>query len=165
MKESDLDPDFLEAGEKFTDFVYQNKSFFQLKGEEMKGASFAVLAEHYTSLINLGSINLQSAHDYMIQTINSEAISTAMEKLREFLASLTFPISSNDFFDGCKDQRELLFEEFRSKSINLGDHPEYMQDFDDQFGVLVEDYRRQNEAGSKTPVSYTHLTLPTIYSV
>ena len=32
MKESDLDPDFLEAGEKFTDFVYQNKSFFSVEG-------------------------------------------------------------------------------------------------------------------------------------
>ena len=144
MQEADLDPDFLEAGEMFTNFVYQNNSLFQLKGEVLTGNSFAVLAEQYVSLINRGSINLQSAHDYMINSINSEAIEAAMKQFAEFLAKLQFPMSSDDFFNACKDQRELLFNEFRTKSINLGDHPNYLRDFDDQYGSLVEKYRQQN---------------------
>jgi hypothetical protein len=144
LPEADLDPDFLEAGENFTRFVYDCQSFIKLKGEILTGNSFTVLAEQYVTLINQGKINLESAHDYMIKSVNTEALDSAMTIFKTFLESLVFPVSSDKYFNDCKEQRELLFEDFRAKCINLGDHPEYLKEFDESYGNLVEVYKTKN---------------------
>ena len=144
LKESELDEDFLETGQKFADFIIQSKAFFQLKGEVLRGQSFAILAEHYTKLINEGSINLQSAHDYMIMSMNSGAIATAMKKFKTFLDNLNMPLSPDNFFKAYAEQREILFSEFRAECVNLGDHPKFKEEFDNQFLSLAKEYQTEN---------------------
>ena len=144
LTESKLDHDFLEAGKKFTDFVYQCHSFYNLKGEMLTGQSFAILADQYTTLINDGSIDLQSAHSNMITSVNSGAIQTILSKFKDFLETLVFPMSNDAFFNAHTSQREILFKEFQIKCINLGDHMEFKEEFDNKFIDLIREYRIKN---------------------
>ena len=144
LPESELDPDFLEAGEKFTDFVYRCHSFYHLKGEMLTGQSFAILADQYATLINDGSIDLQSAHSNMITSVNSGAIQTVLSKFRDFLETLVFPMSNDAFFNAHTSQREILFKDFQIKCINLGDHMEFKEEFDSKFMDLAKEYHFKN---------------------
>jgi hypothetical protein len=147
-RESELDPDFLESGEAFKKHIMQSRSLVQLKGETLTGNGFTTLASQYVKLINNGSINLQSAHDYMIKSENSAAIKKSIASFESHVKGIVYPMSTDDFFNVIKSQRDKHFEEFRARAINLSDHMTYVDEFDDQFRTIVLKLQQKNEDAS-----------------
>ena len=147
-KESDLDPEFLEVGQRFLKHVLESRSFMKLRGELVLGRGVALLAEQYVKHINEGSIHLKSVHDYMIKDVNQEAIKSLVPTLDLFMSRLKYPLSGDEFMNFVSNKRTELFEEFRRKTINLDSHPEYIHEFDSQCGDIVKKYDGHNKAVS-----------------
>ena len=64
------------------------------------------------------------------------------------MAGLKFPMSADAFFQVVAEQRAIHFEEFRGKAINLKDHQEYIQEFDDKCQAIVMKYQNYNDKTS-----------------
>ena len=101
---------------------------------------------------------------YITDTINNSTLTKASVSLLRAQDSILVK------FTRAKENGYFELNNIKSgKFILLVSYPKYA-DFVDQFSVdstkLIKDYGKINlEDRGKIPVSYTHLTLPTIYSV
>ena len=73
MKMEELDPEFVEVGEKFSEFVRMNGSCKMVNGKEITGGMYLTLTEKYVEAIVTGNINIESAYDSMMQAENTKS--------------------------------------------------------------------------------------------
>jgi len=79
MQLSELDPEFVTAGNKFAEFVIQRSPSKMVRGKAITGMMYATLAEQYVEAIVAGNVNIESAYESMIFMENSKSKAAALE--------------------------------------------------------------------------------------
>eukprot|EP00091_Calanus_sinicus_P004745 TRINITY_DN15078_c0_g1_i1.p1 TRINITY_DN15078_c0_g1~~TRINITY_DN15078_c0_g1_i1.p1 ORF type:complete len:223 (+),score=69.79 TRINITY_DN15078_c0_g1_i1:356-1024(+) len=93
LQMNELDPKFIKVGYEFTEFIFQNGLCKMMNGKEITGNMFTTLSEKYVKAIATGNVNIESAYDYVIQTVNSNAIEQAEQQYHNEMNDLVLPVT------------------------------------------------------------------------
>ena len=150
LDEKDLDPNFLVQADVFLGEVQKAKTKY-LNGTEMKGRSFALLAEQYATAVLKRDICIESTYDYIMKRENQLAVEDATKELKSVLGKLLgdLPVSGNKFAETCKVATAAAHKKFLSACINFEKHRKDIEPvLAGAFDQVISETRSQNDTAS-----------------
>ena len=112
MQLSELDPEFISAGDRFAEFVTHRSPCKMVRGKALNGGMFVSLAEQYVEAIAAGNINIESAYESMIFSENDKSKAAAIEAFKAVMNGLELPLgvaSLDDANEKAQEAATMLF--------------------------------------------------------
>ena len=109
LKKEDLDPDFIETGEKFTDHVRRSEKFIPRKDGLNTGESYSQMAQQYVDLVNQKDFSVQGTKmDNLAESLTGKFLS----EFRSFIDHMSYPSPWLELLELITDQELELRTKF-----------------------------------------------------
>ena len=142
LPESELKPSFLEAGERFSEFVFMLAPTKQIDGKEVNGRIFVAFLRCYLEAIRKGAIPcIESAVNNVSAVENSKWIATAVKNYDDRMSSLSYPVPEKILHKHNREAQIEAFDFFSEQTIfdNDGKYRENLGEaLADRFKVYIE---------------------------
>jgi len=149
LQMNELDPKFIKIGYEFTEFIFQNGLCKMMNGKELTGNMFTTLSEKYVEAIATGNVNIESAYDYMIQTVNTNAIAQAEEEYHNQMNALDFPVTLDMLNTKNMAAQNQVTDIFLKSAVNNDRNMQYFQLLNQHLEQFYQEYVAKNHAASE----------------
>ena len=145
MKMSELDPYFVLAGNKFTEFVMQRSRPKIVRGKALTGTMYATLAEKYVEAIINGNVNIETAYESMISMQNSKSTAAALESYKEEMNMLKLPVEMDTLNAASAKAQKTASEIFLKTAVNTQrNNVNYFEEMTAQLYKILKDITQKN---------------------
>jgi len=145
----ELNPTFIKVGYEFTEFIFQAGLCKMMNGKEITGNMFSTLAEKYVEAIATGNVNIESAYDYMIQTVNSKAIEEAEHEYHVHMNTLDFPVDLATLNRQNMEAQNKVTDVFLKTAVNNDRNMQFFQKLNKSLEEFYQDYVAKNHTASE----------------
>jgi len=149
LQMNELDPKFIKIGYEFTEFIFQNGLCKMMNGKELTGNMFTTLSEKYVEAIATGNVNIESAYDYMIQTVNTNAIAKAEEEYHSQMNALDFPVTLDVLNTKNMAAQNQVTDIFLKSAVNNDRNMQYFQLLNQHLEQFYQEYVAKNHTASE----------------
>ena len=149
LQMSELDPNFIKVGHDFTKFIFDAGLCKMMNGKEITGNMFTTLAEKYVEAIATGNVNIESAYDYMIQTVNSKAIAEAEQEYHTQMGSLEFPVILDTLNKQNMAAQNRATDIFLKTAVNNDRNMQFFQRLNKSLEQYYQEYVAKNQTSSE----------------
>ena len=146
---SELDPKFIKTGKEFTDFIFQTGLIKMMNGKEITGDMLMTLAVNYVEAIATGNVSIESAYDYMIQTVNTKALNDAKEKYQSHMESLKLPVTLESLNQENMKAQNAATDIFLKTAVNNDRNRQFFEELNILFEKLFHEHSMKNNQVSE----------------
>ena len=148
VRETDLDPKFMEVSREFTEFIYRKAPAKKVRGKEVNGRMFVNMAQCYVDAIREGKIPcIESAVSYVSKVENTKAIDNALGVYDSDMTGLRFPTDEANLHQQHMAAQTKAMKAFATLSV-LDKSQEYQTTLTDMLRKRYVDLVAKNEASS-----------------
>jgi len=144
MQLSELDPEFVTAGNKFAEFVIQRSPSKMVRGKAITGMMYATLAEQYVEAIVAGNVNIESAYESMIFMENSKSKAAALEFYKAEMNGLQLPLEMDALNAANAKAHETATGIFLKTAVNSHRNNNYFEEMTAELSAIFEDVTEKN---------------------
>jgi len=149
LQMNELDPNFVKVGNEFTEFILNAGLCKMMNGKEITGNMFTTLAEKYVEAIATGNVNIESAYDYMIQTVNSKAIAEAEQEYHLQMGALKLPVTLDTLNKQNMSAQNRATDIFLKTAVNNDRNMQFFQKLNKSLEQYYQEYVAKNHASSE----------------
>ena len=149
MQVDELDPAFIQAGNRFVDFVSGQTPSKMVRGKAITGSMWSTLAEQYVKAILAGSVNIESAYDSMIRMENSKSVTTAVESYKAEMNRLGLPQEMSALNEANRRAHAAATEIFLKTAVNSQKNQEYSDNMNEEMKVFFDSIVERNQSVSQ----------------
>lgn len=149
LQMNELEPKFIKVGYEFTEFIFQNGLCKMMNGKEITGNMFTTLSEKYVEAIATGNVNIESAYDYMIQTVNSNAIEQAEQQYHNEMNTLVLPVTLDILNKKNMAAQNQATDIFLRTAVNNEKNMQYFQKLNQLLEQFYQEYVAKNHTASE----------------
>ena len=149
MRVDQLDPAFIQAGDRFVDFVSGQAPSKMVRGKAITGSMWSTLAEQYVKAILAGSVNIESAYDAMIRMENSKSVMAAVESYKAEMNRLGLPQEMAALNEANTRAHGAATEIFLKTAVNSQKNQEYSDNMNKELKVFFDSIVERNQSVSQ----------------
>merc|ERR1711915_1081195 len=107
------------------------------------------LAVNYVEAIATGNVNIESAYDYMIQTVNTKALNDAKEKYQSHMESLKLPVTLESLNQENMKAQNAATDIFLKTAVNNDRNRQFFEELNILFEKLFHKHSMKNNQVSE----------------
>ena len=144
MQLSDLDPEFISAGNNFADFVKHQSPCKTVRGKALTGGMYASLAEQYVEAIISGNINIESAYESMIFKENKKSKASAIDSFKAEMSGLELPIEVATLNAANEKAQETATKIFLKTAVDVHKNRRCFEEMTEELAKIFEAIAQKN---------------------